>query len=87
MKEDINKHLTHYIFLVAMLFISFGSFLYVSYDKSLQLMISFLICVSYFVWGIIHHFLKDDLHIKIVVEYLLISALVFLILFSIIGRA
>ncbi len=87
MIKDINKHLLHYLFLIAILSLGFSSFLFVSYDRSLQLMISILICVSYFLWGMIHHFLKDDLHLKIVVEYLLISALVFLILFSIIGRA
>lgn len=65
----------------------FGSFLLVGHDRSLQLQISFFISFSYFLWGIVHHFLKDDIHPKIVIEYLLFSALSFLILYSIIQRA
>lgn len=85
--SSIRKHLLHYIFLLAILFLGFGSFLLVGYDRQLQTNISVLISVSYFSWGMVHHFLKDDLHPKIVLEYLLISALVFLLLFTIVQRA
>jgi hypothetical protein len=87
MKKNIEKHLVHYLFLIAILVVGFGSFFLASYDKTLQVKIIFLISASYFFWGMIHHFLKDDLNLKIMIEYLLISALAFLVLFSLIGRA
>lgn len=81
--SDFKKHSLHYIFLSAILFLGFGSFLMVSYDRLLQEKIAYLIAFSYFSWGMIHHFLKDDLHLKIVIEYLLISSLVLVVLLSI----
>jgi hypothetical protein len=30
-------------------------------------------CTYYFLWGIVHHWHLEELHIKIVLEYLLIS--------------
>lgn len=86
MKTEIQKHIIHYIFLIVILFCGFGSFWIAGFDRLLQQRIAVLICFSYFSWGMIHHYLKDDLHPKIVVEYLLISALVLLVLNTVIGR-
>ncbi len=40
--------------------------------------------VFYFLWGIVHHWHLDELHIKIVLEYLLISLFGAVILLSLI---
>ena len=45
------------------------------------------LCVFYFLWGLLHHLLEKDLHIKIVLEYLLVASIACLILLSIIWRA
>lgn len=87
MIANFKKHLTHYLFLIAILVVGFGSFFLVNYDKIMQAGVLMLVSVSYFFWGMIHHFLEDDLHPRIVVEYLVISALAFLVLYSLIQRA
>ena len=87
MTDDFKKYVAHYIFLIAILMLGFGSFILVSFDRSLQLKISMLIAGSYFSWGVIHHFLKDDLHPRVMVEYLLFSLMTFLVLFFIVVRA
>lgn len=86
MIEDIKKHLLHYLFLAIILFFGFVVFLLVGFDKTLQMNIAVLTIVSYFLWGMIHHFLKDDLHLKIVIEYLLITALSLVLILSLLYR-
>lgn len=87
MIKNLKKNAVHYLFLLLILVLGFGSFFLVSYDRSLQQKIAVLISLSYFCWGVIHHLLQDDLHPKIVIEYLLISALAFLVLFALVQRA
>jgi hypothetical protein len=44
-----------------------------------QMMIVETTALLYFLWGMTVHYLEGDLHIKIVVEYLLIASLVVII--------
>lgn len=45
------------------------------------------LCLFYFLWGVVHHLLEEDLHFKIVLEYLLVALLGGLLLLSFIWRA
>lgn len=45
------------------------------------------LCLFYFLWGMAHHLFEKDLHIKIVLEYLLVSSIACIILLSLIWRA
>lgn len=75
MNVDIQKHIGYYICLV---FIgALGLFLIsqTAYDKKLQMVIVVFTALFYSGWGILHHCLHHDLHIKIVVEYVLIGCL------------
>ncbi|MFH1561327.1 MAG: hypothetical protein ABID04_01975 [Patescibacteria group bacterium] len=68
------------VFVLALL----GFFLF-SYNQFLQEMIVLLTGVSYFLWGIFHHWQEGDLCAKIVLEYLFlavlgVSAIVFVVL-------
>lgn len=45
------------------------------------------LCTFYFLWGISHHILEKDLHIKIIMEYLLVSMIACFILLSLLWRA
>lgn len=48
--------------------------------------IAFIITASiYVLWGIIHHRLRGDLHLKIVLEYLGIALLGLAVIFSVIN--
>ncbi|MBI3980823.1 hypothetical protein HY345_02385 [Candidatus Microgenomates bacterium] len=86
MTKEIKKYLFHYLFLAIILFFGVVIFMMVGFDKTLQLNVAILTIASYFLWGIIHHFLKDDLHIKVVIEYLLITALSLILVLSLLYR-
>ena len=87
MKEDVRIHLIHYLVLVAILTIGLGSLLVFSYDRNLQLLIGGATALAYFFWGIIHHRLEDNIHLKVVVEYMLVAAIATLILFILLWRS
>ena len=65
----------HYASLI--LFLSAGFILiYLAADNPLkQVYITSAVACLYVTWGIIHHYLKGDLHARIVLEYSLIAAL------------
>lgn len=86
MKKEFKEYLVHYLFLFIILAFGFGSFLAVGYDHSLQFRIAILTVSAYTVWGIIHHFAKGDLYVKVVIEYVLIAALVLLLLWAVLLR-
>ncbi|MBI3385778.1 hypothetical protein HY031_01690 [Candidatus Gottesmanbacteria bacterium] len=44
-------------------------------NPTLQMSIGVTTSVAYVLWGIIHHTLKGDLHLKIVIEYILIGGI------------
>lgn len=69
-----------YIFLVLLLLLAvLGTFYYQGYGQK-QLIVIELTALLYFLWGVLIHYLEGDLHIKIVVEYLLIAVLAMIIL-------
>ena len=70
-----TQNLFHTLSLLLILALGVALFyMYRGYPQS-QIIISILISVLYVVWGIIHHYLKGDLHPKIVIEYSLIALL------------
>lgn len=79
MKPSI--HFMHFVVLVLILFGSIGAFLHLQGNHASQLVVGMVSAVSYVAWGIIHHALQKDLHIKIVVEYVLMGAIAIALLF------
>lgn len=80
-----DKYLvTHYLPLVAVMIAASVGFYLFSYDRPLRISLVVAAGVSYFVWGIIHHYIHKDLSMEIIFEYLFIllfgvSAIIFLI--------
>lgn len=72
--------------LIIILSLGFGSFLYYSFERQTQFTIAILTCLSYTVWGIVHHYAENNLNWKIVVEYSMFSALAIVIIDSLILR-
>ena len=71
----IEKYrITHFLPLVAILFAALVGFILFGYDRALKMALLFSVGISYFVWGIIHHYIHKDLSIEIALEYLIISA-------------
>jgi len=51
-------------------------------EHSKQLIVSFFFIAYYIMWGIIHHTRDQSLHLKVVLEYILIGAVAMLLLRS-----
>ncbi len=81
-----TKHLPHYLSLIGILVATFIGFFTFSYDKNFQLAIITAASVSYFTWGIVHHFIHKDLSLQIIIEYACFASLGFIIGVSVIVR-
>jgi len=71
-----------FVFLVAII-----SFLFFSYDSLAQKKIVFSLSLAYFWWGVFHHWRKDSLTLRIVLEYLLLAIFGGIILIFLLLRA
>ena len=71
-----NQHFFyHYVSLFLLLSVGFILFYLNNGFPRQQLIISIYIAFLYVLWGLIHHYLKGDLHMRIVIEYSLIALL------------
>lgn len=84
--RNFARHLPHYLLLFGILLAGFAGLILFSYDKKFQIFIAAATAVTYIVWGIIHHYLHRDLHLEVFIEYVVVSALGLVILFSLILR-
>ena len=80
------EHLSHYLVLFGILLVSFAGLILFSYDKNFQIAVGLALSVSYVAWGVTHHYLHHDLHMETFIEYLVIAALGFVIIFGVIAR-
>lgn len=77
-------NIIQYSVLAFILIAGIASFQYVKPDSTAQLMIGIATSVAYVAWGIIHHFIRRDLHKRVVVEYILIGAIAITLLVTVI---
>lgn len=75
MRKLLGHH-AYYLFELIMLLVGFIVLAVFSFAVTIQLLILIFIVVFYMTFGFVHHFINHDLHPKIVLEYVLISALV-----------
>lgn len=75
----------HFLVLILILGGGLGMFYYARGDAPLQLAVGIVTAVSYVAWGLLHHAMQQDLHKKIVIEYILIGALAVMLLLIILG--
>lgn len=79
MVSDIHEHPGHYAvlavwFSLGLILLTLGRF-----NHTIQSQVLVLIALGYLVWGLVHHYLLHDLHVKIVLEYILFAALVMIL--------
>ena len=81
MRKSSKVHPFHYLTLI--LGLGLGFFLYLSFahEPLIQFGIIFIVAIYYFVWGVVHHHVEGDLHLRVVLEYLMVT-LVSIIAFS-----
>lgn len=87
MLEEIHHRLVRYLVLVLILGLGLVFFFLSSHDPSLQLKIVTIVLVAYLLWGVVHHHLDKDLTGLIFLEYLLVAAVTFVIIFSLLRFA
>lgn len=85
--HNFTRNITHYLSLIGIVGIGMIGLLVFHYDKVFQSAISVGIGVSFVFWGVVHHHIHDDIHHKIVLEYLATAMLGVAILLSIIWTA
>ena len=87
LQKDVQKHNLQYLILFSGLLL--GAIAYFAFIglPFYRVAVVVIIGAFYFVWGIIHHLLLKDIHIKIVLEYLFVSIIGCGLLLSIILRS
>jgi hypothetical protein len=84
--KSITKDLSHYLTLFGILLAGFAGLIIFSYDKNFQIAVGLALSASYVAWGVTHHYIHHDLHWEVFLEYLVIAALGFVIIFGVIVR-
>ncbi len=83
MKHDIfhqlKKKPLEFIVLAIILFVGLLSFFFFRFNTEYQRYIIYFTSLAYFLWSIFHHYKRNDLHLSIVIEYLVLIAFACLI--------
>lgn len=69
------RHFPHYLVLFGILGIAIFGWVNFSYDRAFQVALVAATTISYVSWGVVHHFLHDELYFEVVVEYIAIALL------------
>jgi hypothetical protein len=85
--KDASNHIYHYLPLIGILLAGFVGMFYFSFDRSFQFVIMTAMSFSYVTWGVVHHYVHDDLHITVVLEYIAVAILGMTLVFSVLLRA
>lgn len=80
----MKKEWFHLLILYIILAGGIATFFATSGNIQTQRIVGVVTTVSYVLWGIIHHGLKEDLHAKVVIEYVLLGCIALLLLFIVI---
>jgi len=85
-QKDISRHPFHYFTLLCVQLVGLWGIFWFSYQAYIQMVILLAMAISYVAWGITHHHQHHDLHIAIVLEYILVAVLAVLIFGSLLLR-
>lgn len=86
-EKDFPRHPLHYFVLLSVQLVGLWGLFWFNYQPAMQFSILLSMAFSYVVWGIVHHQEHRDLHIKIIVEYILVSLLAVMLFGSLLLRA
>ncbi len=70
----------HYIVLILILSGGVAGFYNAAPNILTQFIVGVVTSVAYIIWGVVYHALKKDLHTRVMVEYVLISAIAIVLL-------
>jgi hypothetical protein len=75
--QEVKKHQLDYFILGLGLLLAAINFLIFSHQPDIQSRIVFIGAAYYVGWGVFHHWRREDLCFRVLVEYLLIAILAF----------
>lgn len=84
--KKVAEHINHYIPLVGIMLAGALGIIHFSYDRLFQASLAVAVAFSYFVWGVIHHYLHQDLDFSVLVEYFALAALGLMVILSLLFR-
>lgn len=82
--KTLTKQTSHYLVLTGIVAFAFWGIVKFSYDPVFQTATVLALAVSYVTWGMVHHWLHQNLNLKITSEYIFLALLATVILLSII---
>lgn len=85
--KNTLRHIQHYLPLLGIFGAGVIGFYVFSYDRLFQFFIAVAVSLSYVTWGVVHHYLHEDFHLSILIEYLVIAILGLVVIFSILFQA
>ena len=80
LKKEFGRGLFDYLLLITAGIIFLISLNLFKGERLMEFIILFIFISFYILWGIYHHIIEDSLHLKIVVEYILIAFTVMFLL-------
>lgn len=78
--SQIKKHPLQFISLSLILCAGGISFIFYNYNSEIQRNIVYATGLGYFFWSIYHHYKRGDLHISIIIEYLVVILLALILI-------
>lgn len=82
--DEFTRNITHYLSLIGLIGLGLAGLIMFHYDKVFQSAISIGIGVGFIFWGVVHHHIHDNLHHKIILEYVASAVLGVAVLLSVI---
>lgn len=76
-RQDKVWKLTYYAIELVILVLGYALILFFSFDFSVQMMFMVIILLFYITFGLLRHQAERDLKTKVVIEYILISSIIF----------
>jgi hypothetical protein len=81
----MKTHIVHFSILALILVVGSLTFLSLAGNPQLQAVTGITMAVAYVAWGIVHHSLRKDLHVRIVIEYILVGGIALVFLFALLA--
>lgn len=75
MVKLLKKNSIYYTLLLSVMISGFGVFLSLANNPQLQMITVVLLSFFYVGFAVLHHYLTNDLSVKVVIEYVLMAAL------------
>jgi hypothetical protein len=85
-EKDFSRHPLHYFTLLCTQLVGLWGIFWFSYNPVVQMTIVVAMAISYVAWGVVHHQEHRDLHVKVILEYILVALLAVLIMGSLVLR-